>query len=399
MAKGGGSTARRAWLITSTAVIYAALALVSGLDRAAALDPVLAGMLPTALQMQSLRNKAANAQSIGDVDLAQDLARKAVASSPIEPASTAILGGALLGGNDEERADQVFRVAAQMGWRVPLTQLYWMQSSLAVGDYRNAALRLDALLRNAPKLLTNRKLLDPLEQSEEGRRALAERLAEDPDWRHPYVADVWEVEPQVLARRHAVLLDLASQGHKLGCDEVSQLVQREVALDNPRAAQQVWLAHCPGARPASVYDGNFVRAQVSQTRSSLAWTFVGNADVSVLPERGPRPGESALAVDGTVNRPTVFVRQLQLLQPGLYRLTWSALTEDGKPTTRLVAGLDCGKGVDWQVGEPGAGGRRTAILQHAGACDAPWLSFALTPGAAVVRLTGVALSPASRPPA
>ncbi|NML94423.1 tetratricopeptide repeat protein [Novosphingobium olei] len=379
-------------LVAVSAIAYAALALASGLDRAGALDPVLAGMLPTAIQAQSLRNKATTVQSIGDAARARALAEKAVERTPIEPGSTAVLGAALLGANDAAGADRVFRVAAQMGWRIPLTQLYWMQTSLAVEDYPNAAVRLDALLRQTPTLLSNRKLLDPLEQTEDGRKALADRLVERPNWLVPYTTDVWEVPPPVLNLRRAVLLDVANQGRKLGCVDVSPFVQREIALGNPRGAHDVWIAHCPGAGKAMIYDGDFQQAEVSQTRSSLSWTFVGNGNISVFPEPGQRPGQRALAVDGKVAMPTVFVRQMLLLPAGRYRVTWTALSESGAPTTRIVAGLDCGHGVEWQTGEAGPNGLRSAVLESDGSCDAPWLSFGLAPGDGVARLTGVAMS-------
>lgn len=379
------------------AAVYAFAALASGLDRLGADDPVLAGMLPSAVAVQSLRNQASNAQSIGESDKALQLARAAVRRAPIEPSSTAILGAALLGKQDEQGADQAFRVAAQMGWRVPLTQLYWMQTSLAYGDYPNAAIRLDALLRQQPALIRDRKLLDPLERSEEGRAALAARLVERPDWLPPYSIDVWNTAPDVLELRRAVLLDMARDGASLGCVGISQFVQREIDIGNVRGAHEVWSAHCPSARDALVYDGEFSLAEVAQTRASLAWTFVGNAGISVMLEPGARPGTRALAVDGTVQRPKVFVRQLMLLQPGTYRVNWTATTDDGAPSARVVVGFECGKPVEWQQGVVATGGRRTAILDLAAPCETPWLSFALAPGAGTARITAVKLAPAGKP--
>lgn len=382
--------------VAAVAATYALVALASGLDRMGAEQPMLAGMLPSALATQSLRNQATNAQSIGDADRALELARAAVRRTPIEPASTAVLGAALLGHKDGTGAEKAFRVAAQMGWRVPLTQLYWMQASLAYEDYPNAAVRLDALLRQQPDLLRNRKLLDPLEQVDEGRAALAQRLVERPGWLRPYIADVWDTAPEVLDLRRAVLLDLARAGKPLGCEEISQFVQREVSLGEVRSAHDVWTAHCPTARGAIVYDGSFERAEVAQTRASLAWTFVGNAGISVLMEPGRRAGSRVLAVDGTVDRPRVFVRQLVLIDPGDYRASWTSATDGGAASARLAVGLDCGKGVDWQVGTAGPGGRRTAVLRHDGACEAPWLSFALVPGQGAAQLTDVTLTPANQ---
>lgn len=384
-------------LAAAAAVGYALVALASGIDRMGADDAVLAGMLPAPLAAQSLRNQATNAQSIGDADKALALAQMAVRRTPIEPSSTAVLGAALLGHRDAVGAERAFRVAAQMGWRVPLTQLYWMQASLAYGDYANAAIRLDALLRQDPTLLRNRDIMDPLEGNDEGRAALADQLVEKPEWLDPYVSDVANTPDDVLELRRAVLHGLAERHVALGCEAISPFVERELDLGNVRGADDVWRGHCPSARDAILFDGDFARAQVAQTRASLAWTFVGNAGISVLLEPGARPGTRALAVDGTVQRPMVFVRQLLLLQPGPYRVSWRASAENGATSSRIVVALNCGQKIDWQAGTPDADGRRSAVLAHDGACEAPWLLFALAPGNGAVQLSSVSLTKAGSP--
>jgi hypothetical protein len=175
------------------------------------------------------------------------IARSAVARAPIEPSSTALLGAAWLAKGDEDRAREAFTVAGKLGWRVPLTQAYWMRAALEAEDARIAALRLDALLRQQPALLAEDRLFAPIEATAEGRAALVSRLATRPPWLADYVNDHGAASREAMLRRAAVLLMLAATGQRLGCDMIRPAVVRLVVLNEPATAQQVWRAHCGNA--------------------------------------------------------------------------------------------------------------------------------------------------------
>lgn len=226
---------------------YAALALASGADRAAANSAAKAERFPRILAAQSLGLAGDRALADGRPDEGLAIAQAAIARAPIEPTSTALLGAAWLAKGDEDRAQAAFTVAGKLGWRVPLTQLYWMRGALAAGDARVAALRLDALLRQNHALLREDALLAPVEASADGRAALAARLALRPPWLPYYVDDHGEATPQAMQRRAAVLLLLAGQGTRLGCNAIAPAARRLVVLGDTALAQQVWHAHCPNA--------------------------------------------------------------------------------------------------------------------------------------------------------
>ncbi|MCW1383257.1 copper resistance protein CopC [Novosphingobium sp. KCTC 2891] len=400
MPSAGRSSSRgRTTLIVMSCLGFAAAATISGLDRIGGSTPALAGLLPPALAAQALRNQAMNAQSLGDNDRALALARKAVARTPIEPGSAAVLGAALYAKDDGPGADQAFRVAAQMGWRVPLTQFYWLDASLAVSDYRNAAVRLDALLRQEPALLSNRRLLDPLERTPEGRAAMAERLAERPDWLQPYLSNLRDTPTDILALRGQVLRDMARQGTVLGCEAVSPMIEQLIAREAYGDAQATWKAQCPGTAGTLVSDGNLAHAQLTQTSASLSWMFLGRAGLSLMLEKAKGPAQ-VVAAEGKLDRPRSFMRQLMLLQPGRYEVRWRATGEDGKPSSRIVAALSCNPDPrDWATGQfDRASGTMSATVTYEGSCEAGWLGFGLVPGEGIVRLGDISLRKAAPPP-
>ena len=243
-ARASRSAARARVIATAAAVVYVALALANGGDRIAATKVAKALRFPRALAVESLGVAGERAVADARYDDALAIAQSAVARAPIEPSSTALLGAAWLGKGDEDRARAAFTVAGKLGWRVPLTQAYWMREALDANDTRIAALRLDALLRQQPALLGEDRLLAPLEASAQGRAALAARLATRPPWLADYVNDHGEASREGMLRRASVLLTLAATDQRLGCEIIRPAAVRLVVLNEPAVAQQVWRAHC-----------------------------------------------------------------------------------------------------------------------------------------------------------
>jgi tetratricopeptide (TPR) repeat protein len=246
-ARGRRASLRGPIIATVLAVVYAAVALANGADRIAATKEARALRFPRALAVESLGLAGERAIADARYDDALAIARSAVARAPIEPSSTALLGAAWLAKGDEDRAREAFTVAGKLGWRVPLTQAYWMRAALEAEDARIAALRLDALLRQQPALLAEDRLFAPIEATAEGRAALVSRLATRPPWLADYVNDHGAASREAMLRRAAVLLMLAATGQRLGCDMIRPAVVRLVVLNEPATAQQVWRAHCGNA--------------------------------------------------------------------------------------------------------------------------------------------------------
>jgi hypothetical protein len=246
-ARGRRASLRGPIILTVLAVVYAAVAVANGADRIAATKEAKALRFPRALAVESLGLAGERAIADARYDDALAIARSAVARSPIEPSSTALLGAAWLGKGDEDRAREAFTVAGKLGWRVPLTQAYWMRAALEAEDARIAALRLDALLRQQPALLAEDRLFAPIEATAEGRAALVSRLASRPPWLADYVNDHGAASREAMLRRAAVLLMLAATGQRLGCDMIRPAAVRLVVLNEPATAQQVWRAHCGNA--------------------------------------------------------------------------------------------------------------------------------------------------------
>ena len=240
----------QAAVIIGLSIVYTGLALGSGADRLTATRPAMATRIPALFASEALRVAGSQALADGDVRATLAIARRALHDAPADPQSAAMLGAGLLASGDQAPADQAFRVAGRLGWRVPITQSYWLSKALSASDYDLAALRLDALLRQQTQLLSQRQVMDPMERNPAGRAALIKRMALHPEWLSVYTADVQSTPPDVVMQRSDVFEEAGHQGLMLGCDAIAPIIARLIALNLREQAGRLAKAHCQPQQPA-----------------------------------------------------------------------------------------------------------------------------------------------------
>ena len=247
-ASGREKSQRLGWVGLSLAIafglFYVGLACGSGLDRLTETHPELVNAVPSLFASEALRVAGAQALADNNAYTMIDLGKRALRDAPTDPQSAAMLGAGFLAKKDETQANRAFRVAGQLGWRVPITQSYWFSKALSASDYKLAALRLDALLRQQPNLLSQRQLLDPIERNPAGRSAFVQRMALKPEWLPNYVMDVALSPLDVVMQRSDVLEDAGRQGLILGCPTIAPIIARLLELKLPNQAHRLASEHC-----------------------------------------------------------------------------------------------------------------------------------------------------------
>lgn len=362
--------------IAGTVVLGAwfALALASGLDRASADHPRLARLVPARFAATSLGVRAEAAHAAADLPTLSMLSRQLVDKEPLEPASTALLGAARVASGDAEGGDRAFRVAGQLGWRIPLTQIYWMARAIEVGDMRVAAQRLDAVLRAQPEFLANQQFVDLLETSAAGREALRDRLALQPDWLDSYIGQQGNlslVPRRALLQRAEVVTGLPVHGLTLGCTRLAPFAQVLLGAGAVGEASAVWRAHCRADAGGLVADGDFARADLTQTNVPFGWQFPGDSDID-LSWQAPVGSARQLVVTTTATVAKPVARQLLVAPPGRYRLRWHAQSDAARPAQALVA-ISCQPAPDKWLSAGAASGQAEADVTIDSACPVPWL--------------------------
>jgi len=365
----------------------------TGLDRLSATTPGWERFVPGPFAANAWRTRALAAIRRGDVPAARQAAEAAVRRGPVEPADSALLGSAFLLGADSGAADRAFRVAGQMGWRDAATQVYWLSQSLGLGDYRVAAMRLDAFLRQNPEMTGAPAVMAAFETGP-ARSALVGKLSSGPPWAPDYIRNVGDLAPAELQARGEIVTAVARGGGRpAGCQAVGPLVDILVLRGLAGGADAVWRSNCPGQSNGLIGDGDFIHWQSAGRDSLFSWWATGDSDVSVLTAQQKGSPGAGLAISSGSPFTRDVVGKLLYLPEGRYRLRWQAVAQDGRATDRIVAALGCAP----TGGDPlaahaiDAAGMNSAEIAVDRACPAHWLVFRVKPGGGEVRLAKVDL--------
>lgn len=377
------------------AILFAIAALGSAIDRIIGEAPsasAAAGNVPGIFADASLRRAAAIELAAGRYAGAAQLARKATIASPLEPTSTGLLGAAWLAQGKAEQADQAFRISGQLGWRDSITQTYWMKLALLSGDLSIAGQRLDAILRREPTRASQPELLAPFEASAAGQTVLVQRLTENPGWLSAYFNPLAPINSRQLAQRAQVARLLADR-HPIGCARIARFTQTLIAAGAIIPAHDVWQLHCPTANGQIITDPDFTHGFRSNT-SPFGWQNSADGSINI------RGGKGGLVIENSAPFPRHFARQLLVLPPGHYRLSWHAHEADDTQSNRIEASTGCTADTPTRIeAAPISGSRQSGILHFTGACEGQYLSFRIRPGPAGLGFGKVRLEPVAAGPA
>jgi len=382
---------RAAAITALLALAYAALAAAMALDRASRRQPEYGARVPAALRHEGLAAAAQTLTLTGRPAEALIPAQLLVRRDPLAPHAAGLLGTARLARGDGAGAAQAFRASARLGWRDAATQVYWFDAAIRRGDYPLAVTRFVAIARQWPGARAIDDLSARLEADPRGARLLAMQLASGPRWAKAYASQFASQSLERMAGRARILNMAAAMGGRLGCDAALPLVSA-LAERQARLASEVWAGHCPRApAPGQLADGGFESQPATGPATAFDWQFPGNGalDSAVI---GP-PGSRALrVVSGSAALLPVAAQRI-VLPAGRYRISW---TESGSGQSRLAASLSCR--AERAVANPqdgsGSGGRKIALAEVDGQCEAPLLQLWLRPGSGPVTIDDVTIGPA-----
>lgn len=324
-------------MLTAGAALYGVLAIVSGMDRISEQVPAAPALTGWAYDAGATRARGTFALVADNPQESALYARQSLLANPMESLAISLLGEAQIQQQDNAGADKAFRVAGQLGWRDAAVQTYWMQRSLAVGDYAIAAERLDALLRQTPLFDRRKPLVDALLATPQGRAALASRLRLGPAWATTFIIDVTGDTPETALER-AEVVEAAGPG-PWTCAQAGILADRLIAQQAYPEASRVWHQNCP-ARGGLLYDGGFDNVVTTNQPHGFDWRLSDRGDIDI------RPGCDASGssyLDISVSSPfrQDMLSQTVVLAPGTYRLTWTAQSLKGSASEALGVSLAC----------------------------------------------------------
>ncbi|MFA6219441.1 MAG: hypothetical protein WC692_06645 [Erythrobacter sp.] len=368
--------------------LFSVLVLVSGFDRMSETRGSFERFVPAAMQVGAAKRRAAAALSAQDYAGATRAARAAVLRDPLDARGLAFLASARLLAGDGAGAHRGFAISRRLGRREPLTQIYFLSSSVDRGDFEQAAFELDALLRSARSdAAVAQTYFSLLEQSEAGRRALGERLARNPRWAAIYLRAPGTDTDTLRARGN--FLARADNGlGRLGCAATLPMIGELAQHNFRREAEALAARHCDRvARGGLLVDPQFLLFGDGEA-GVLGWRRYNTGDVRVTRLAGER-ARIELENRASVTRPVLA--QPVALDAGAHMLKAKV---DGPGGERLMAAVGCG------VPERPRATReridRQGLELTAPACDNQLLGLWLRPGVGRVVIDSLELAPVIR---
>lgn len=329
------------------------------------------------LSTRSQRDRVAGAR-------ARILSQEALARDPtVIPAwrTLAILSGI---GGQADRASALFHIVGRMARRDLPSQLWLIEERVAHNDIAGALHHYDVALRTSPRAYD---LLLPILVSATAEDAIVQPLARilraDPQWRPYFLAKLSENPP---AAANAVrLVELLGAGRPMSDGYImARLIPRFADRGELAAAWRLYrrMGGATGSADALIRNGGFERPN---PLPPFDWVLADDTGISAEQRVISGVADSAVlevrAASGEGGRPA---RQMLLLPPGGYRLSWRAGAVGDVPPAVLRWTLSC-------AGEGGSGLLDLAIAPLDGrarsqgarfqvpgsGCRAQWLDLGL----------------------
>lgn len=250
----------------------------------------------------------------GDVEQADQLARLALARSPVNVEAASILAWVETGRGHVERARELVHYAERLSRRDVRTELWLIEDRSAAGDVRGTLQHYHRAMQTSP---ASRDLLSPiLAQAADDpaiTRPLAQILRTRPEWWSNFLGDFVERthSPAALALvTRSLRLDPAVPVER---ERLSTILQRYVTLGDAATARRLF-EQITGSPANAVSQGDFER---DASLAPFGWQLTETAAGAALREaRNGANGRFALTLDG--NEGLDVARQLLVLPPGNY---------------------------------------------------------------------------------
>lgn len=293
-----------------------------------------------ALLAQAERQLAA-----GDLQAAQDSARRVLENSPLRGQAFRILAQVADRRGDAAQALRLYQIAVRRAPRDLPSRAWLAQHELQQGRYAAALVQIDALLRMSPgRAAALHPVLVQLSAEPAFAEALAQMLATNPPWRAGMLAALRN--PQVGNPEAAGHILQALQAHGgLSAREYADWLDSLMAQGRWGEAYARWASGVgkPGGRLPLLYNGDF-RQPPSNVGFDWRWKRVPGVLLDFVPDAGIR-GQAAYLNFLDRRVPEAGLSQPLLLSPGRYRLSLRA---------RATA-LRSEMGLQWQVACAGSG--------------------------------------------
>ena len=281
----------------------------------------------------------------GNIDAAEDWARRALRSNPMDERALFFLGAVAELRGDKKNAEVLMRMAGARTWRNLGTQLWLFENSIRRADYTDALSHADAMLRVEPAFLSQIfPTLAAFTTDPRGLRAVADFLATGPPWRDWFLRSISDrlFDKSHLDQLYSMLKVSQSPPTK---PELNSYLNRLIKDGRFELAYRSWREALPPAQQAEngfPYNGRF---EFPLDELPFNWVLrrVLGADTQIVPAGDARGNALRVQFSGA-RVDFANVEQLMLLPPGHYRLSGRVKADDLRTSRGLWWHVFCAAG-------------------------------------------------------
>lgn len=258
----------------------------------------------------------------GNTAEAQALAVKALRISPMNSEALRVIVLTAQSQRQDDVAEAGLVLAARLGWRDGLIQLWLLNRSLAQGNAVAASQAADALLRIRFADAEVRGAITTLMQTASGRTALAERMSGDVPWASSMIQDL-RSDTEENAQNAAKLLLAVNDHAPLSDNDIRPFIEAALTNGHRSLVRKLWHALHPAVSIGPVdglSDGDFTEIASAPTAwQPFGWHVNATSDVGVtLPSQPKSHGNAFLRVDADGSRMAVPISQNLTLSSGAH---------------------------------------------------------------------------------
>jgi hypothetical protein len=303
-----------------------------------------------------------------DPEKARKLAFEALEYDPLERRAIRVLAQLESAAGNTQRADVLLGVAADRSLRDAEVQGAFIDVLLSRGDYSEALVRIDALMRSRPDVTQGLlQVLVVMARIPETRRALIAYLGAEPPWREQVLG--------VLAREaelesvSAVLAGLRSGPVPPRPDEISPYFDRLLRDGRFGEAYAAWLGFLAPGKAADVKHINNGGFEREPDGLPYDWRFgrLRNVDIRIAKRQDAAGGQALRIAFASGRVPFAHVSQVLYLPPGFYRLSGQSRAESLRNERGLRWRIACLESHRRRLGET------NSVLG-----STPWQPFSMT---------------------
>ena len=260
----------------------------------------------------------------GDADAALSEALAAVRLSPISVPAIRTIGLVRIAQGERREGGEIMQIAATLGWRDPITQLWAIDTAERSGEPDKALQRAEALFSQQEFVAPALAQLLRAPPGERMPSRLATVLAEAPEWRKTLFRSSAQLPDSDLQGLEEIIVELRRSKAPVNVDEIQPLLDSLVARNKEPSAQRFWLLiHNDNL----VSNGNFERSDNSRGRALPESWDVDSADLSRVAVEELNGGNHAVRL--LSNQGSVMISQDLMLPPGPYSFTYEARASSG----------------------------------------------------------------------